>query len=368
MTEPPHLAAVRTSYDTAVAEHAAPVEDLAALTSSCKVGGDVDPASSSGRSRWGCRHVGVDHVGTSGHGPFNGCDCRLGRGVGTDLAGTQGFELLDGPRRRAVGAGAKYKLVFADRLLATLVHLRHGVTHDVLACWFQVDRSTIPRAVGEIRPLLAGRGCRIDGGLRLHTLADVITGLGATGRTALMDATEIRVRHPGAHLGGRSRFIFGKSRINAMKALVVTDQRGRPLFCGEVRAGCVADITQACDTDVVDLLADTIDLHILAEAGYQGLAAQTHGQVVTPPRKRRGKHLERLQWLMAHHEAARFAHSSARNRVEHGTAHLKKLEDSRPTPHPPGHLPDTIRAIVGLLTDQQATHHTKALALHVLAA
>ncbi|WP_242534034.1 helix-turn-helix domain-containing protein [Streptomyces albidoflavus] len=63
-------------------------------------------------------------------------------------------ELLDRPRRRAVGAGAKYKLVFVDRLLATLVHLRHGVTHDVLACWFQVDRSTITRAVGEIRPLL----------------------------------------------------------------------------------------------------------------------------------------------------------------------------------------------------------------------
>ncbi|MFJ7787063.1 transposase family protein [Streptomyces albidoflavus] len=34
------------------------------------------------------------------------------------------------------------------------MHLRHGVTHDVLACWFQVDRSTITRAVGEIRPLL----------------------------------------------------------------------------------------------------------------------------------------------------------------------------------------------------------------------
>ncbi|MGW2277800.1 helix-turn-helix domain-containing protein [Streptomyces sp. NPDC001770] len=83
-------------------------------------------------------------------------------------------ELLDRPRRRAVGAGAKYKLVFIDRLLATLVHLRHGVTHDVLACWFQVDRSTITRAVGEIRPLLANRGCRIEGGLRLRTLADII--------------------------------------------------------------------------------------------------------------------------------------------------------------------------------------------------
>ncbi|MFF8847650.1 transposase family protein [Streptomyces sp. NPDC015127] len=116
--------------------------------------------------------------------------------------------------------------MFVDRLLATLVHLRHGVTHDVLACWFQVDRSTITRAVGEIRPLLADRGCRIEGGLRLRTLADVIAHLGPTGQTALMDATEIRVRRPSAHSGGRGRFISGKSRINATKALVLTDERG----------------------------------------------------------------------------------------------------------------------------------------------
>ncbi|MFJ3106827.1 transposase family protein [Streptomyces sp. NPDC086835] len=204
-----------------------------------------------------------------------------------------------------------------------LVHLRHGVTHDVLACWFGVDRSTITRAVGEIRPVLADRGCRIEGGLRLRTLADVIAHLGATGQTALMDATEIRIRRPSAHRGGHSCFISGKSRINAIKALILTDERGRLLFCGEVRAGSVADITQARDAGLVDLLDDTIDMQILADAGYQGLAAQTYGQVVTPPRKRRGKHLEHLQWLMAHHEAARFAHSSARIPVEHGIAHLK---------------------------------------------
>ncbi|MEV4062430.1 helix-turn-helix domain-containing protein [Nonomuraea dietziae] len=45
------------------------------------------------------------------------------------------------PRRHRIGAGARYKLVFVDRLLATLIHLRHGVTHDVLGCWFGVDRS-----------------------------------------------------------------------------------------------------------------------------------------------------------------------------------------------------------------------------------
>ncbi|WP_327122029.1 transposase family protein [Streptomyces sp. NBC_01341] len=118
-------------------------------------------------------------------------------------------------------------------------------------------RSTITRAVDEIRPLIGDRGCRVEGGLRLRTLGDVITCLGATNQTALADATEIRVRRLGAQRSGRRRFISGKSRINATKALVVTDQRGRPLFCGVVRAGSVADLTQARDSGLVNLLADT---------------------------------------------------------------------------------------------------------------
>src|SRR3712207_2780434 len=93
----------------------------------------------------------------------------------------QDARLTDRPRRRAVGAGARYRLVFLDRLLATLVHLRHGVTHDVLACWFRFSRSTITRAVGEVRPLLAERGCTVEGGVRLRTLADVVAHLGAGG-------------------------------------------------------------------------------------------------------------------------------------------------------------------------------------------
>ncbi|WP_160145139.1 helix-turn-helix domain-containing protein [Actinacidiphila yanglinensis] len=102
------------------------------------------------------------------------------------------------PRRRAMGAGAKHKLVFVDRLLATLVHLRHGATHDVLACWFGVDRSTITRAISEVRPLLAERGCTIAPGQQLRTLAEVIDYLGAEGRTGIIDGTEVRVRRPAA--------------------------------------------------------------------------------------------------------------------------------------------------------------------------
>jgi hypothetical protein len=89
-------------------------------------------------------------------------------------------------------------LVFVDRLLATLVHLRHATTHDVLACWFGVDRSTITRAIAEMRPSLAERGCTVSQGVRLRTLPEVIDHLGADGKTGIIDGTEIRVRRPAA--------------------------------------------------------------------------------------------------------------------------------------------------------------------------
>src|SRR3712207_6190757 len=101
-----------------------------------------------------------------------------GRRAGPRWQACRDARLADRPRRRAVGAGARYRLVFLDRLLATLVQLRHGVTHDVLACWFGVARSSITRAVGEIHPLLAERGCTVEGWIRLRTGADVIAHLG----------------------------------------------------------------------------------------------------------------------------------------------------------------------------------------------
>ncbi|MEU6366457.1 transposase family protein [Streptomyces sp. NPDC046931] len=75
-----------------------------------------------------------------------------------------------------MGAGAKVRPVFVDRLLATLEHLGHGATHDLLACWFDVDRSTVTRAVGEVRPLLAERGCTVSPGVRLPALAEAAPG------------------------------------------------------------------------------------------------------------------------------------------------------------------------------------------------
>ncbi|WP_346267879.1 transposase family protein, partial [Streptomyces sp. SID4956] len=181
------------------------------------------------------------------------------------------------PRKRAVGAGAKHRLVFVDRLLATLVHLRHGVTHDVLACWFGVDRSTITRAVGEVRPLLAERGCTVSPDVRLRSLAEVIDHLGSSGTTGIVDGTEIRVRRPAAGSKDRDKFISGKNKQNAVKSMVVTDGEGRVLFCSPAKPASCADITQARQLGLVRLLVNGPAVEILADAGYQGLGAQTGG-------------------------------------------------------------------------------------------
>ncbi|MFD7704815.1 transposase family protein [Streptomyces caelestis] len=262
------------------------------------------------------------------------------------------------PRKRAVGAGAKYRLVFVDRLLATLVHLRHATTHDVLACWFGVDRSTLTRAITEVRPLLAERGCTVGSGVRLWTLAEVIDHLGADGKTGIVDGTEIRVRRPAAGRKGRDRFTSGRSRQNAVKTMVVTDGDGRMLFCSPARPGSCADITHARQVGLVTLLADGPVVEILADAGYQGLGAQTGGRVITPPHRTFKKNAP--GWYEEMHERRRKAHSSRRIRVEHGIAHLKNRRVLTRHLGRREHMDHTVQAVAGLLSHQQTVDLTSA--------
>ncbi|WP_231928813.1 helix-turn-helix domain-containing protein [Micromonospora echinaurantiaca] len=105
----------------------------------------------------GCGSLGIDDRYSS-HGRC--CDPDESSDEGAVPAGDRGLVVELAPRwqarhrdrlaartrRRGIGAGAKHRFEFRDRLLATLVHLRHGLTHDVVADWFGVHRSTITRS------------------------------------------------------------------------------------------------------------------------------------------------------------------------------------------------------------------------------
>ncbi|WP_327745477.1 ISAzo13 family transposase [Streptomyces europaeiscabiei] len=74
----------------------------------------------------------------------------------------------------APGTGVKAKLTPADRILATVLHLRKLATMDLLGQLFGVTAPTISRAKQEVHPLLEAHGHHIDASTaRFRTPADI---------------------------------------------------------------------------------------------------------------------------------------------------------------------------------------------------
>ncbi|MFB7112156.1 transposase family protein [Streptomyces sp. NPDC056190] len=258
-----------------------------------------------------------------------------------------------GSRRRAAGAGARHQLVFVDRLVATLIHLRHDLPHSVLGLLFGVDRSTITRAVGETRSLLAQRGCAVPDrpGLRLKTLADVFAYAQAEGVELRLDATEIQVRRPVAGRGGRRAFVSGKKKQNTMKATVIADDRGRTLWIDDLRPGRMHDATAARNEGIGVCFQHFPDVEVLLDDGYLGLRRDHPGQAITPPRK---PNKIALPHVHAARERLRHQHSSKRITVEHALADHKRWKQLTRWTHRRDRLPATYQAIAGLVSDRTA--------------
>ncbi|MEW1914512.1 transposase family protein [Kitasatospora sp. NPDC085895] len=259
-----------------------------------------------------------------------------------------------GVRRRAAGAGAKHRLVFTDRVIATLIHLRHDLPHAVLGLLFGVDRSTITRAVAEIRGLLARRGFAVPDrpGIRLRTLADVFACAQAESVVLRLDATEVQVRRPAGHRGGRRAFVSGKKKQNTMKATVVADEAGRTLWAGNLRPGRMHDATAIRGEGIDDLFRRFPDIQVLLDDGYLGLRRDHPGQAVTPPRK-----ANKICPPEVHEarERDRHQHSSQRIPVEHALADHKRWKGLTRWTHRRDTLPETYLAIAGLVSDRTAT-------------
>ncbi|OEJ55715.1 transposase [Streptomyces agglomeratus] len=256
-------------------------------------------------------------------------------------------------RLRAEGGGPVHQLVFTDRVIATLVILRFQLPHAALALFYGVDRSTITRAVHEIRPLLAARGFAVPGeeGLRLHTLADVFAYAAAKGVELRLDGTEVRVRRPKANRPGRRAFVSGKMRQNTKKATVVTDEKGRTLWAGAIRPGRMHDQTAVKSEGIEDLIEQYPQVKAKVDAGYRGLAKRFPGQVQAPPKKP-GKDAsaeETAAW-----ETARKRQSSERICVEHANAEHKQWRPLQRYIGRREHYDETYLAIAGLVSDRTA--------------
>jgi hypothetical protein len=257
------------------------------------------------------------------------------------------------PRLRAAGAGPNHELVFTDRLVATLVILRFQLPHAALALFYGVDRSTITRAVGEIRPLLAARGFAVPGkpGLRLGTLADVFAYAAAEGIRLRIDGTDVQVRRPKAGKPGRRAFISGKKKQNTKKPTVISDGAGRLLWAGAIRPGRMHDVTALRTEGIEEQLRWHPGVQAEVDSGYQGLARDFPEQVSAPPKKP-GKDApaeEVIRW-----EHRRKEQSSQRICVEHAIAEPKQWRPLQRWIGRREHFEETFLAIAGLVSDRCA--------------
>jgi hypothetical protein len=254
-------------------------------------------------------------------------------------------------RLRAAGAGRGQDLAFTDRVLVTLAVLRLQIPHAALAVMYGVHRSTVTRAVRQVRPLLAGRGYATPAGPRLHTLADVFAYAAARGIRLRADGSEIQVRRPKAGRPGRRAFVSGKKKQNTIKFTKISDERGRTLADVTFRPGRMHDQT-ALRTDGIDhLLEQFPDVRAEMDAGYRGLHRDHPDQVSVPPKK---PAKDAVPEAIAAWEQARHAQSSARICVEHAIAGSKHWRPLQRWIGRREDLPETIRAIGSLVSDRAA--------------
>ncbi|MFB7175904.1 hypothetical protein ACFCYM_34595 [Streptomyces sp. NPDC056254] len=108
-----------------------------------------------------------------------------------------------------------------------------------------------------MRSLLAVRGCTINVGVRLRTLAEVIDHLGASGQTGIVDGTEIRASRPAAGRKDREKFISGENKQNAVKAMLLTDAGGRLQFCSPTQPASDEGVRPAHGTLLSTVLPPT---------------------------------------------------------------------------------------------------------------
>jgi len=256
-------------------------------------------------------------------------------------------------RMRAPGAGPEHDLPFTDRVIVTLVTLRFQLPHAALAQLYQVDRSTVTRAVREIRPLLAARGFAVPGrpDLRLRTLADVFAYAAAEGIELRIDGTEVQVRRPRANRPGRRAFVSGKKKMNTKKATVVTDGEGRTLWAGAFRPGRMHDQTAVRTEGIAGLFRQFPQVKAKVDAGYRGLAKEFPDQVQAPPLKPKkdAPPEETATW-----DALRHRQSSERICVEHANAEHKQWRALQRFLGRRENFDETYTAIGGLVSDRAA--------------
>jgi hypothetical protein len=248
-------------------------------------------------------------------------------------------------RKRAPGAGAKPR-PFAFRLLVALTHLRQGLALRPSGAIFGVDEKSVRNWRDELARLLLAHGIEVPGRAPIRSLEDLAGYLRDDERAVLVDGVEVPRPRPGGGWEGQRSAYSGKSKRHVVKATVLTDEQGAPLWfeANPSGEGRTHDITMLRAQAGLLAVLGTAWL-VLADRGYQGLGHDIGAdRVATPVFRRSGRTLSDEDRLYNRDQAG------LRIKVEHAIGHMKVWRAMRHHRRPPERFNETGRAIATLVS------------------
>jgi hypothetical protein len=192
-------------------------------------------------------------------------------------------------RRRAIGGGHPFALAMADRLLLTVVWLRHYPTQEVLGFLFGASDSAALRAVAGMLPLLEAAGrdtMRMPdpGRGRRKKLPALLAD--TPGLAVIVDTFEQRTRRPRRR---QRAYYSGKKKAHTLKSQVAIDEEtGRFAHVADSVPGPRADFRVLRESGLRRLLPRGVG--VLGDLAYLGVEAwHPQGLGASPRRKPKGR-------------------------------------------------------------------------------
>ncbi len=223
----------------------------------------------------------------------------------------------DKDRKRAVGAGRRFKLVVKDRVIMVLVYCRLYITYTLMEYLFGLDQSNVCRDIQKIERLV--RKC-LPIPQKLYNVTRKLKTRGEVeeyfpGFLAFTDCTEQPIPRP-KNKKKRRMYYSGKKKKHTVKNLYTTNQKGLVIFKTKRRQRGRRHDYRIYKKNHPDLPEDVMSMFDL---GFLGVEKDFPKQLSSLPIKK-----EKGCELTVQQKEYNRNHSAKRIVIEHAICRIKK--------------------------------------------
>jgi len=213
-------------------------------------------------------------------------------------------------RKRAIGAGRKFKRSLQDRILMALMYYRLYVTNELLGYLFDLDQSTISRDVKKIEPVI--KACipipeKITKKIkRIGTIEELLELF--PDMKAFIDVTEQEIPRPN-NKRRRKNYYSGKKKKHTVKTEIMVNKKGLILHKKKHKRGRKHDYDIFKETKPPPIPPK---VEVGVDLGYQGIekdypdlkvnipVKKKKKQKLTPAEKRKNKKQRKERIIVEH--------------------------------------------------------------------